>query len=128
MIEKLTPLETVRAYCVQCLGMKQFNTDEIKNCEGDLATFGTCPFFPYRLGKRPPVKVFRKFCLECQGGRADFVRTCPIENCECYPYRMGKNAARAGKGQSAERMAVVRLKKQAVSLKFTVQNQRSANG
>ena len=55
-IEKLTPKESIRAYCRQCLGMKQFNTDEDRECQGDTIK---CPLFAYRLGKRP--KVFRAF-------------------------------------------------------------------
>ena len=33
--KKLATLETLRAYCIQCLGMKQFNTDQIRGCQGD---------------------------------------------------------------------------------------------
>jgi len=108
MIEKLTPKEAIRAYCTGCLGMKQFNHDAVANCQGDKSLIGPCPFFPYRLGKRPSVKVFRAFCIQCMGGSADSVRDCSVEGCECYPYRMGKNPARTGQGKSSEKMKMVR--------------------
>jgi len=97
MIEKLTPTETVRARCAQCLGMKQFNAEAVKDCQGDQATLGSCAFFPYHLGRRIPVKVFRAFCLQCMGGQRDFIADCEIEDCPCYPYRFGKNPALKGK-------------------------------
>lgn len=98
MNEKLTPKEAIRAYCQQCLGMKQFNTEMVKDCQGDTALNGACPFYPYRMGKRPSVKVFRKYCLYCQGGSRENVLKCPVESCPAYPYRMGKNQARQGIG------------------------------
>ena len=64
-IEKHTPKEAIRAVCINCLGLKQFNTEDVRECEGDHVK---CPFFLYRMGKRPPVKVFRTFCIDCMGG------------------------------------------------------------
>jgi len=29
---KLTPTATVRAYCTHCLGMAQFNKEQVKDC------------------------------------------------------------------------------------------------
>ena len=107
-MQKLTPMESIRAYCTQCLGMKQFNTDQVKDCQGDQSLGGPCVFFPYRMGKRPPVKVFRKFCLECMDGSAEGVRECPTEDCPCHPYRFGTNPAKRGQGASAEQMKKVR--------------------
>jgi hypothetical protein len=105
MIEKLTPQQAVKAYCQQCLRMKQFNADQVRDCQGDHIK---CPFFPYRLGKRPPVKVFRAFCIDCMGGYRETVIDCPSVKCECYPYRMGKNEARKGLGASKEAMGKAR--------------------
>jgi len=97
-IQKLTPKEAVRAYCTQCLGMKQFNTDHVRDCQGDHVK---CPFFPYRLGKRPPVKVFRAFCIDCMGGYRDSVIDCPAPTCPAYPYRLGTNPALKGQVRGA---------------------------
>ena len=102
MIEKLIPLETVQAYCTRCLGMKQFNTEAIKDCQGNQATNGACPFFPYRLGKRVPVKVFRRYCLYCTNGAREDVAECPAVTCPAYPYRFGKNPALAGKRKTTQ--------------------------
>jgi len=102
MTEKLPPCDAVRAYCTQCQGMKQFNAAAVRECEGDKALNGPCPLFHYRLGKRPPVKLFRKFCLDCTQGSVDYVADCPAESCPCYPYRFGKNPALVGKRKASK--------------------------
>lgn len=38
-----------------------------------------------------PLKAIRAKCLECSNGSAADVRNCPIEKCELYPFRFGKN-------------------------------------
>ena len=91
-MQKLTPKEAVRAFCTECLGMEQFNTEKVRNCGGDKKMNGGCLFFPYRLGKRPPVKLFRKFCMkDCMNGNRDLIATCMIENCPNYLYRQEEN-------------------------------------
>lgn len=123
---RLTPVETIRAYCLHCNGG---NDAEVRRCDTNKPGFRICPFHPFRMGRgRPSVKFIHKFCLQCMGESPVMVRECETTDCLIYTFRMGKNPARAGKGQSAGRMAAVRLKKQAVSLKFTVQNQRSVIG
>lgn len=102
MNEKLTPKEAIRAYCQQCLGMKQFNTEAVKDCQGDTALNGACPFYLYRMGKRPSVKVFRKYCLYCTNGSREYVAECPAVTCPAYPYRMGKNPALIGKRKTSQ--------------------------
>jgi hypothetical protein len=127
-IEKMTPGSAIRAFCVSCCGGV---LGEVKTCDGDGTdpAYYACPFHPYRLGRgRPSVKIIRKHCLQCMGDSPSYVRECDTTDCACYPYRMGKNPARTGKGQNAEWMALIRLKKQPVSLSFDVQNQRSAMG
>ena len=84
-MRKLTPKEAVHAFCTECLGMEQFNTEKVRDCGGDKEMNGGCSFFPYRLGKRPSVKVFRKFCVkDCMRGYQDLIATCMIENCPNY--------------------------------------------
>ena len=97
----MTPNQTVRAFCTECLGLPQYNRSEIENCQGDTCV-GGCALFPYRLGKRIPVKTFRKFCIECMNGSAELIPTCPATKCKIYPFRMGKNPARQGQGASSE--------------------------
>ncbi|RJR47697.1 MAG: hypothetical protein C4576_09175 [Desulfobacteraceae bacterium] len=97
-METLTPHQSAKMQCQQCLGMDQFNRNEVQDCGGDICHAGPCPIFHYRLGKRTPVKVFRVFCLQCMGGCVDFVRECETVTCPAHPYRMGKNPARAGMG------------------------------
>lgn len=97
----LTPKETVRAYCTHCLGLAQLNAEAVRDCQGDQAFTGPCPFFPYRLGKRIPVRVFRAFCIDCMGGQPRLVKDCPATTCEVFPYRFGKNPALRGQVRGA---------------------------
>ncbi len=108
MTEKLTPSQSVKAYCTRCVGLSQFKTAQVRDCQGDQAINGPCPFFPYRLGKRILVRIFRKFCLDCTQGAVDYVTNCPVNNCPCYPYRFGKNPSKRDQGASAEQMKKVR--------------------
>lgn len=40
-----TPVTSIRAFCLQCVG---FSPKEVELC-----TAPECPLFPYRMGKRP---------------------------------------------------------------------------
>ncbi|MEN6318653.1 MAG: hypothetical protein ABFD82_07855 [Syntrophaceae bacterium] len=94
-MKKLTPTESVKAYCTHCLGLKRFDADIIKNCNGDSIN---CSFFPYRLGKRISVKIFRKYCLTvCMNGARILVDTCIVENCPNFHYRFGINPSLVGR-------------------------------
>lgn len=92
---KLSPGEVVRAYCRDCVGSERFN-DDIRDC-----TESECAFHPYRNGRRVSVKVHRRFCLQCANGSHDYVANCPTRSCPVWPYRMGKNPNRIGKGHFA---------------------------
>ncbi len=111
--KRLTPNETVRALCIECLGLPQYNRSEIENCKGDTC-IGGCALFPYRLGKRIPVKVFRKFCSECMNRQPALIPECPATKCKIFPYRMGKNPvikwspSPERRREAAERMKRVR--------------------
>jgi hypothetical protein len=123
------PRQTIQAYCHYCVRSR--SDADVENCTGHIvsATEKPCPFHEYRMDhKRPSVKIMRRFCLECQGNNMAFVRECETRDCLIHPYRMGKNPARAGKGQSADRMSVVRSQRQAVSLNNSVHIERSAIG
>ena len=118
-----TPLETIRVYCLHCNGG---NDSEVKTCDANKPGWHICPFHPYRMRKgRLSVKVFRKFCLQCMGGHVTLVSECKITDCPCYPYRMGRNPAYAGKGgRTKEYLASLR----GMTSKKQVQNQRSPTG
>ena len=45
-----------------------------------------------------PVKAIRANCIECSGHNFAEVKRCEMDYCPLYPYRMGKNPSRAGKG------------------------------
>jgi hypothetical protein len=97
-MKRLSPQQTVRAHCIECLGLAQFNRASIQNCKGDTCFTGPCPFFLYRLGRRVSVKVFRSFCIHCMGGNRNLIQDCPSISCNVYPYRFGKNPMRQGIG------------------------------
>ena len=60
-----------------------------------------------------PLKAIRKKCLDCCVGQVDEVKKCPIEDCELWHFRFGKNPYRTKKQLTEEqRQALVeRLKK-----------------
>ncbi len=121
-----TPAETVRAWCAYCV--QSTRRAEVKNCGGYLvfATGKACEFFPYRLGKRPPMKVFRQFCLACQGGSAAFVRECETYSCALHGYRFGRNPAR--KGACKDHLDAIRPQGRPLSAGKLHQDARSAAG
>lgn len=94
---KLRPSEALHAFCTQCLGLQKWNRALIEECQGDQAACGPCPFYPYRLGTRAPIKIFRKFCLDCMGNDKKLITECPTSTCPIYPYRYGTNPALKGK-------------------------------
>lgn len=128
MKQHRSPCETIRTYCLYCtVGQPS----EVISCDADGKdpAFEACPFHPFRLGKgRPSVKLIRKFCLQCMGGSLVMVRECETRDCLIHPFRLGRNPACVGRGQSTDRMALVRSKKCPVSLKKSVQIERSAIG
>ena len=97
---KYTPKEACKQFCIQCLGMTRFDSILIQDCQGDQAANGPCPLYPYRMGKRVSVKIFREHCMYCMGNNRALVSRCDTTGCELHPYRMGKNPAMKGKGNS----------------------------
>lgn len=88
----------------------------VKDCEGDQARNGACPLYPYRMGKRPPVSIFRKYCMYCTNGDRKYVEDCPAASCPVYSYRFGKNPALTGKIRGA---ALIRKQhRRAVGVQF----------
>lgn len=45
-----------------------------------------------------PLKAIRAKCLDCCCGQANEVKLCACTDCTLFPYRMGKNPTRKGKG------------------------------
>jgi hypothetical protein len=108
---RCSPLQIIRAQCLVCTGG---HVKEVASCDGDgkRPGFMSCVFHLFRLGKgRPSVKIMRKYCLHCKGNSYILVKECPTIDCLIHPFRFGKNPARAGVGQSAAQMALLRSKK-----------------
>jgi len=53
-----------------------------------------------------PIKAIRAKCLDCMGGSSKEVRLCNIPECSLFPYRMGKNPARAKNGKGVQKDAL----------------------
>jgi len=94
----MTPKRAQRRICTACLGLNRYDIDAVRHCDGDRSTCGPCPLFPYRLERRMPVRFFRKYCLQCQGGSPSAVDDCSLESCAAHRYRFGRNPSRRGIG------------------------------
>ena len=114
--KRKSPSRTIRAHCHYCVqSRKDF---EVENCTGHIvfATGKPCPFYEYRTGnKRPPIKVMRKFCLECMGGSKVAIKECSTIDCLIHHFRFGKNPARIGTGANKVRMYEISRNRMAVS-------------
>lgn len=50
-----------------------------------------------------PIKSIRAFCVNhCMCGQTKEVRLCPCQNCELWPYRMGKRPTTLSGGETTE--------------------------
>ena len=105
----LSPLEAIRAFCLECDG------SHVNAC-----LYPACPFYDYRLGKRPAgkvcatVKAIQTYCHEeCQAGSGSHeVLTCQGDKailgpCPVFPFRMGKNPNRSIPLSEERRAALV---------------------
>lgn len=45
-----------------------------------------------------PLKAIRRHCLDCSCWNTAEVRNCTVTECDLYPFRMGHNPNRKGKG------------------------------
>lgn len=55
--------------------------------------------------KLTPLRAVHQNCLECQGGSSRLVKECNLNTgphpCPLWPYRLGRNPARAGIGANS---------------------------
>ena len=94
-MRKVSALEAIRRFCVQCEGDSPTNVTE--------CLYKACPFYAYRLGvalpagKHRPLKTIRAYCVEeCQAGNQGQVDDCQGDTaaagpCPAFPFRMGKS-------------------------------------
>lgn len=94
VIKKLSASESIRKFCVACMGGSYMLVTECSDSE--------CPLHAYRQGpaqkaSRPPVRAIRRQCLCCCCGNREQVRACaaspsckdPYEPCYLWRYRLG---------------------------------------
>ncbi|MCK5475438.1 MAG: hypothetical protein KAI71_02560 [Candidatus Pacebacteria bacterium] len=101
--KKLTPLKSIRKYCVNsCMNNQQ---KEVRLCSST-----DCPLFPFRFGKRTEKKsslrAIRKCCLDCTEG-SSYTRNCPFTDCPLFPYRTGHNPTRKGIGGNGKQLRII---------------------
>jgi hypothetical protein len=119
------PLKAVRRHCLDCCGG---SANEVALCPAR-----SCPLWTMRFNKRPvpaeyaddptplhpseisltlgefaakgmrTLEAVRRRCLDCSGGSPAEVRSCNFENCDLWPFRLGKNPNRLGKGYFAQK-------------------------
>ena len=96
-----TPLQAIRARCMDCSG---FEHKEVRGCDRV-----KCELHPFRIGRKPaePVSLtvlqsIRRYCCDnCMCGQPNEVRLCPQgpdgpgTTCLLYEFRFGTNPNRA---------------------------------
>lgn len=101
--KRRTPLLAIRAFCLACMGG---SAQLVAECAST-----TCPFHGQRTGTIEPgasrrlLKVIKAYCagqclsqgdpVGCMAGRGYL----DLSPCPCWPYRMGRNPAKAGLGR-----------------------------
>jgi len=121
MKEKSSPAKVIKIFCSRnCLGLTQFNTEKVSNCEGNSVK---CPFFSYRLGKRTNTKTLRAFCLHCMGGNRELVEECPNKLCVVYSYRLGETKTFSEEISKEKSLVIV---KKAITKKKRIRAKRKA--
>lgn len=93
MTKLLTPLRSIRKYCLWCC-CDSFH--EVSLCPAE-----SCSLWPFRFGKGSKgkgglLKPIRLKCLDCSAGQQSKVRNCWNKDCPLYPYRMGKRPKKPG--------------------------------
>lgn len=94
-MKKMTPLKSVRKYCVSCGGESK---DNVRLCPVE-----KCALHPIKNGKnggkvKSVVKSIRARCVDCAGGSRKSIEACELTECSLWPYRFGTNPARSGVG------------------------------
>ena len=115
---KCSPLQAIRAFCMQCEG----TSANIEDCR-----YSVCPLYQYRLGKPPvgqphqPLKAIQEYCNEqCQGGGGrKEVLTCQGDKailgpCPAFLFRLGVNVNYSTEERERRRQAA--LKRGAVGI------------
>jgi len=81
-MKKLTRLQSIRKFCVQCMGGSTYLPTDCPSKK--------CKFYTFRLGKGGGSKgdIIRKYCLHCVGSPSE-VMNCTDLTCPLFPYRFG---------------------------------------
>lgn len=79
---------------------------------------------------RNPVKAIRAFCLECSGDSPAEVKSCPVEKCPLYPFRLGKNPYRQRREMTEEQKRVLadRLREARKNIGSSAENEVAEDG
>ena len=102
-MDRLTPSEAAKAQCQECLGLNQFNRNEIQNCKGDTCYAGPCPLFPLSTRSAGTRKSLPAILPSVHGRER---QPCPgVRNCNLssasLPYGEESGQGRTRKGRRA---------------------------
>ena len=104
--KKLTPLKSVRKFCLDCCGESQ---RAVRLCPTE-----GCPIHRFRMSKgRIKLRDIRLKCLNCSGQSTKDVKTCSFDGvlddlCSLYPYRMGRRPKGAESGTLLAKKGIAR--------------------
>jgi hypothetical protein len=82
-----TPVDAIRQHClVSCMNGHRSHVRECARIE--------CPLHGFRMRKPDeagrPLRIIRRFCLECAGGDRALIRSClEKESCPLWSHRFG---------------------------------------
>jgi hypothetical protein len=121
-----TPLRAARKHCLSCCNG---SSNEVRLCPAV-----SCALWSIRFGKRPttedratvaaagrvypverklagttPLRMIRKRCIDCSGGRDPDVRACAFKDCALHPFRMATNPYLAPRSAEWQKAAAERL-------------------
>lgn len=110
--ERKTPLESIRACCVQCQGGSYALVSE--------CTSPDCPFYQYRAGaieegaSRRLLRVIKGYCAACapDGDVAGCTAGCgylSLSPCPLWPFRTGRSPYYSEKTREARRVRALSL-------------------
>ena len=114
----MRPIKAIRKYCLWC---SNHMIQEISLCPNK-----SCSLWVYRFGKKKSeyeykltsCKAIKKRCKDCMPHKN--VINCKFNDCELYPFRLGKNPNRKGLG-GHENIALI-AKKHRLKGRFSNEN------
>lgn len=96
MEKKLTPMQTVKAKCMDCCGDVKGGKQTCKDC-----TMTECALYHHKAGKKDgkqtmtATRAMKEYCKQCCNGDRKEPKLCTAVNCPIYIFNKQKEAERA---------------------------------